>query len=82
MVPGRESHLRFAFPQDNPFGRMLCTDRYKYVIHERGEHHEQLFDMQNDPLENQSLAGDEAMQSVLTEHRERLRAWCSERNDD
>ncbi len=66
---------------DNPFGRMLCTGHYKYVIYDCGQHREQLFDQVNDPLEMINLAQSGGMANVIAEHRERLRDWCHETDD-
>ncbi len=62
-------------------GRMLRTDRFKYVVYESGEHREQLTDLAADPGEMQNLAETPEFQDVLTEHRRRLRRWVEETGD-
>jgi arylsulfatase A-like enzyme len=63
------------------FGRMLRTQRYKYIAYSAGKIREQLFDMKTDPGEMNNLAVDSSFQSVLQEHRERLAAQIKETND-
>jgi choline-sulfatase len=50
--------------------RMLRRDRYKLIWH-RG-HPEQFFDLENDPMERNDLAGDPALRGVRDAMRERL----------
>lgn len=63
------------------FGRMLRTDRYKYIAYSAGKLREQLFDMKKDPGEMNNLAVDPAYQSVLEDHRKRLALRIRETND-
>ncbi|MGQ9575124.1 MAG: sulfatase family protein [Thermoguttaceae bacterium] len=56
-------------------GRMLRTDRYKYVVYESGQHREQLIDLATDPGEMANLAERPEYRQVLDEHRRRLRRW-------
>jgi arylsulfatase A-like enzyme len=62
-------------------GRMLRTDRYKYVVYTHGDHREQLFDLRADPGEMVDLATDADHADVLADHRERLVEWCIETAD-
>ncbi|MFO7725377.1 MAG: sulfatase-like hydrolase/transferase [Oceanipulchritudo sp.] len=62
-------------------GRMVRTTRYKYVCYSNGEDPEQLFDMEEDPLETRNFAKHPAYADVLNEHRGLLRNWVDE-NDD
>jgi choline-sulfatase len=63
-------------------GRMLRTDRFKYVVYESGEHREQLIDLADDPGEMLNLAENPQYRDVLSEHRKRLRRWVDETNDE
>ncbi len=57
-------------------GRMIRTDRYKYVMYKGDENPtEQLFDLENDPGETQNLAYDPTHQAVLSNHRKILREF-------
>lgn len=56
--------------------RCLVTGTHKYVVHEWGEHREQLFDRRSDPWEMTNLALEGRHRPLLQEHRHRLRAWC------
>ncbi|MFB6218336.1 MAG: sulfatase [Halobacteriaceae archaeon] len=62
-------------------GRMVRTERYKYVVYARGQRREQLFDLRADPGEMVDLADDAAHAGVLEDHRERLLEWCLETGD-
>lgn len=62
-------------------GRMLRTDRYKYIVYNKGKHREQLFDMENDPGEMVNLAGEEQYQEELDRHRKLLRDWIDQTDD-
>ena len=64
-----------------PSGRMVRTERFKYVIYSSGTRREQLFNMQDDPGETRNLAVDSAFGSVLASHREILREWAAETDD-
>jgi arylsulfatase A-like enzyme len=62
-------------------GRMVLTDRYKYILFDGGENREQLFDLQVDPGELKPVTQDPAYVHQLVAHREMLRDWIS-RSDD
>jgi arylsulfatase A-like enzyme len=62
-------------------GRMLRSDRYKYIAYARGRIREQLFDMHEDPGERHSLVESADHRDILNDHRRRLAAWCRETND-
>jgi len=62
-------------------GRMVRTDRYKYVVYHEQRNNEQLFDLRADPGEMVDLSGDAAHADVLDDHRERLLEWCLETDD-
>jgi choline-sulfatase len=62
-------------------GRMLRTERHKYIICKKGKHREQLVDLKNDPGEMRNLVGDAAHGDVLTQHRRMLWQWVQKNND-
>jgi len=66
---------------DGTRGRMVRTNRYKYICYDWGRYREQLFDMDEDPGEMVNLAVNAAYRSVLQEHRSRLSKWCEETED-
>ncbi len=55
-------------------GRMLRTERYKYVRY-AGDPVEQLFDMKADPWEMKNLYDDAGLAGVVADHRKLLDAW-------
>jgi len=63
-------------------GRMIRTDRFKYVVYEDGRHREQLTDLDADPGEMTNLAEDPKHREVLEDHRRRLRRWVDETGDE
>lgn len=56
-------------------GWMVRTPKYKYVLYDKGQYREQLFDMENDRGETRNLAVEAKYSEVLREHREILRGW-------
>ena len=64
----------FVVAETHIIGRMLRTDRYKYVKYE-DDPVEQLFDMKNDPWETKNLYREARLANVLTDHRRMLTAW-------
>ena len=62
-------------------GRMLRTDRFKYVVYDSGARREQLIDLKNDPGEMKNLAYDQKHKAVLAEHRELLGKWLKRAGD-
>ncbi len=84
-VPDRwRDHLvaetRFGREQGTD-GRLVRTDRFKYVVYETGRHREQLYDLTADPGEMVNLAYDDRHAGTLRAHRELLRAWCAQTGD-
>jgi choline-sulfatase len=63
------------------YGRMLRTDRYKYVCYSSGANREQLFDLEKDPGEMNDLAESTRHQPQLNHHRRLLWKWMEERKD-
>ncbi len=66
---------------DGVSGRMLRTERYKYIVYNTGAGREQLFDLEADPGETTNLAEDPAHRSALDEHRILISDWAAETND-
>jgi len=62
-------------------GRMVRTARFKYVIYNRGEVREQLFDLAADPGETRNLVVGPAHAAELARHRALLAAWAEETGD-
>jgi choline-sulfatase len=62
-------------------GRMLRTERFKYIIYDRGEKREQFFDLEADPGEMNNLAYNKNFQEQLGRHREILAQWAKETGD-
>ena len=62
-------------------GRMVRTDRFKYVVYDSGANREQLFDLKSDPHETRSLAKDPRHKAVLEKHRELMRDWVAHADD-
>ena len=63
-------------------GRMLRTERYKYIVFNGGARPEQLFDLQLDPGEVHNLARTENGEKPLLDHRKLLSKWMEETRDD
>ncbi len=68
-------------PDRSRKGRMLRTKQYKYCVYTQGAANEQLFDLKNDPGENQNLAFDPAFKSVKETHRQYLETWMEQTDD-
>lgn len=62
-------------------GRMVRTERYKYVVYSRGRNREQLFDLVADPGELVNLAVEARHRGTLQHCRDLLQAWCVETGD-
>ena len=63
-------------------GRMVRTERYKYIAYSEGDDREQLFDMIDDPGEMHDLSSSPEHAATLAEHRDRLARWCMDTRDD
>lgn len=61
-------------------GWCIRTDRYKYVLYDKGRHREQLFDILTDRGEMRNLAMENAYEEELKQHREILRKWMKKHN--
>ena len=67
---------------DGVSGRMLRTDRFKYVVYSTGSGREQLFDLREDPGEMFNLVNEPSYASELREHRRLISDWASRTHDD
>ena len=56
-------------------GWMVRTPKYKYVLYDKGQYREQLFNMEIDRDEMRNLAVEEKYQDILLEHRRILKNW-------
>lgn len=65
-----------------PNGRLIRTRDFKYMVYSRGTNREQLFNMNDDPLEMRNLAMDPINADVLDRHRDILAQWIVETGDD
>ena len=68
-----------------PMGRMVRTQKYKYMVYSRGQPREFLVDMEADPGETENLAINPMapeLKKILQEHRIMLAEWCKETGDD
>jgi arylsulfatase A-like enzyme len=63
-------------------GRMVRTERYKYVVYDQGAGREQLFDLKADPHEMNNLATNPEYHTELNEHRTLISAWAAETGDE
>jgi choline-sulfatase len=63
------------------FGRMVRTDRYKYILCDRGEHPRQLYDMDADPGETRNLAYQPELADVVARHERMLWEWVDRADD-
>lgn len=66
----------FIISESNVTGRMVRTDRFKYVQY-RGDATDQLFDMQADPWETKNLFADGSFGPTVEGHRKLLADWES-----
>jgi arylsulfatase A-like enzyme len=84
-LPGHEFVVSELAPDPkdlNMKGRMVRTQRYKYIVFSMGRNPEMLFDLKNDPGETKDLARNATMKDVLERHRKLLRGWIKETHDD
>ncbi|MDA2937340.1 sulfatase-like hydrolase/transferase [Acidobacteria bacterium AH-259-A15] len=66
---------------DNVQGRALTTGRLKYIVYSAGKRSEQLFNLESDPGEMNSLVSHPAYQAELQRHRKLLRNWMDSIGD-
>lgn len=68
-----ETNLQPAYGEQGIVdGRMIRSDRYKYICYANGQHEEQLFDLDSDPGEMKDLTRDPGHQEILHYHRRLL----------
>lgn len=60
-------------------GRLLRSEKFTYCVYYNGE--EQLYDLENDPLEMNNLAGHPSHNKILHQHREMLTSWMNSTGD-
>ena len=61
-------------------GWVVRSERYKYVLYDKGRHREQLFDMQNDRGEMRNLVVENAYNQELQKLRDILEKWMNAYN--
>jgi len=77
LLEGKNPQWReFVSSEHHVVGRMLRTDRYKYV-HYQDDPVEQLFDMKADPWETKNLYREAEYATVLADHRKMLAQFQS-----
>ncbi len=63
-------------------GRMVRTQRHKYIVFSMGRNPEMLFDLKDDPGETKNLAYGSTVKGVLERHRTLLGNWMQQTHDD
>lgn len=58
-------------------GWVVRSERYKYVLYDRGKYREQFFDMTNDRGETRNLAIERKYDAELQKHRDILEQWMN-----
>ncbi|PTS98750.1 sulfatase, partial [Pedobacter sp. HMWF019] len=62
-------------------GRAVITKDFKYIVYNKGEIKEQLFDLSKDPGEINNLAVNTAYKKKLISMRNYLKKWCEKNGD-
>jgi arylsulfatase A-like enzyme len=62
-------------------GRAVITKDFKYIVYNKGEIKEQLFDLVKDPGETRNLAVDKTFAKKLSSMRIYLKQWCKRNGD-
>lgn len=62
-------------------GRAVITEDFKYIVYDKGEIREQLFNLKNDAGEMDNLAVKPAYRTKLNQMRAYLKQWCKEHQD-
>jgi arylsulfatase A-like enzyme len=65
----------------NISGRAVMSEDFKYIVYNKGEIKEQLFDLIKDPGEINNLAGIQSYRSKLEAMRRYLKKWCMDNGD-
>jgi len=63
-------------------GRAVITKDFKYIVYNKGDIKEQLFNLTNDPGEIKNLAVDKAYKKKLIAMRNYLKQWCKSNGDN
>ncbi len=63
-------------------GRAVITQDFKYIVYNKGDIKEQLFNLTNDPGEIKNLAVDKAYKKKLIAMRNYLKQWCKSNGDN
>jgi arylsulfatase A-like enzyme len=61
--------------------RLVRTQQYKYILLNRPNDREVLFDLASDPGETKNVVNDAALKDVLVRHRKLLTDWMAKTND-
>lgn len=68
------------FDSGSSKGWMVRSQNFKYILYDKGQYREQLYDMEQDRAEMVNLALDSRYQEQLHTHRRMLQEWISEHN--
>ena len=60
---------RSSLPVESEIGRMVVTQKYKYMLYDDGKNNEQLIDIQENPFEIRNDAVDIKNKNILSQHR-------------
>jgi arylsulfatase A-like enzyme len=82
LIAETEFHLQKNDESSGIMGRMVRTDRLKYIAYSEGAHREQFFDLGLDPGETRNLVNDPAHAAELNRHRACLAGWAHRTNDN
>lgn len=66
---------------ENPIGRMLRSQQYKYCVYDHGKIRESLVDLKKDPGEMNNLALNPEYDPILKQHRQLLQEWIEASKD-
>jgi choline-sulfatase len=66
---------------ENRWGRMICSERFKYCVYDAGATRESLVDMTRDGGEMKNLASDPEYKEALAQHRRYLNDWIKRSGD-
>jgi choline-sulfatase len=73
LIEGRNpASWRTALPVESELGRMIVSERFKYMLYDEGVNREQLIDLLTDPGEMRNAIGDPEHQRILEHLRTEL----------
>ena len=78
--PRKYAICETTFDNGKTRGWMLRTEKYKYVLYDKGKNREQLFNIFSDRGERKNLATDKRYSIILQNHRDILYNWMVENN--